>query len=443
MNRRLQGRRVLVAGAGLAGLAAARDLEAAGATVSIVEARDRVGGRVWTIRDGFTAGQHAEAGADLIEADQTSLIDLMRELRVPAVRILRRGFGYYGSTPSGRPAIQSRSTPFAGVMPILEDLLRQYRLLENRWDGALALQFSRQTVSGWLDAIGADSSIKSRFRGLRGLFLADPEDLSLIALLDYFAADPWSGGDLLRVPSGNDQLAARLVEGLASPPELRTILRQVRQRADGITASLETPAGLAQREADFLVCTLPASTLRDVLFEPALPVSQQEAIARLRYGPATRVLLQFTRRFWNAAGRPTAFGSDLETGAVWDGNEQQRGRPGILSLLAGGGASRALQTIIGDEGLASVVRRLSWLGKPARLLASCVVSWEADPWAGGGYAYFDPAFDPRWRDALARPCGFVCFAGEHTSVRWQGYMNGAIESGRRAAAEVAALTSAR
>jgi monoamine oxidase len=68
-----------------------------------------------------------------------------------------------------------------------------------------------------------------------------------------------------------------------------------------------------------------------------------------------------------------------------------------------------------------------------------MVVWEDQPWSRGGYAFFDPAFDPRWRDALARPHGRVVFAGEHTSRRWQGYMNGAVESGLRAAAEIRAL----
>ena len=88
-----------------------------------------------------------------------------------------------------------------------------------------------------------------------------------------------------------------------------------------------------------------------------------------------------------------------------------------------------------------VVRRIEWLGRPSRLLASRTVAWDHDPWSRGGYAYFDPGFDPLWREWLARPAGRLVFAGEHTSIRYQGYMNGAIESGLRAAAEIAALSA--
>jgi monoamine oxidase len=86
-----------------------------------------------------------------------------------------------------------------------------------------------------------------------------------------------------------------------------------------------------------------------------------------------------------------------------------------------------------------VVAELAWLGRPSRVLASRTVTWERDRWAQGGYAYFDTSFPPFLRDALARPAGRIVFAGEHTSQRWQGYMNGAIESGLRAAAEIGAL----
>jgi monoamine oxidase len=190
-----------------------------------------------------------------------------------------------------------------------------------------------------------------------------------------------------------------------------------------------------------LVCALPASTARDVIFDPALPEPQRDAIAHLRYGRATRLLLQFDRRFWRKRGRPIAFGTDQPTGAVWDGNEHQRGRQGILSFLAGGRASKALQDILRAQGERGVVERVGWLGKPANLIASRSVVWDDDPWARGGYAYFDPTFNPLWRAWLSRPADRIVFAGEHTSIKSQGFMNGAVETGLRAAAEIAAISA--
>ena len=104
----LNGVSVLVAGAGLAGLAAARDLVALGARVTIVDARDRVGGRVWTVRDGFADGQHAEAGGDLIDEDQKEIRELAEQLGLKLARILRSGFGYVRADGAGQPKIAAR-----------------------------------------------------------------------------------------------------------------------------------------------------------------------------------------------------------------------------------------------------------------------------------------------------------------------------------------------
>ncbi len=435
---------VLVAGAGFAGLAAARALEADGASVTVVEARDRVGGRVWTMRDGLAARQHAEAGADFIEPNQTALVSLARELGVRLVPVNRRGFGYYGPDARGRLAVQSISTLFSELARHLAPFVRAYTLAEQRPASAITRALARQSVAEWLQAIGAPASMRARIRGLRGLFLADPEDLSLLALVDFFA-DASGGaatGGALRAIAGNDTIATMMARRLKTRVRMNTILRRIREEGSKIVATVDAWSGRAEITADYAVVALPVTNAAAIGLHPPLPEAQREAITHLRLGPATRVLMQFARRFWVKRGRPTAFGSDRPTGAVWDGNEQQKGPAGILTLLAGGGASAELQAIMQADGMAGVVDRLRWLGRPAPLLASRTVIWEHDPWARGGYAVFDPAFQPEWRDALARPHGRVLFAGEHTSVRWQGYMNGAVESGQRAAVEIVALHTA-
>ena len=439
-SARLRGVSVIVAGAGLAGLSAARALEREGAEVALFEARDRVGGRVWTIRHGFEKGHHAEAGADLIETDQSRVIDLARELGLETTKILRRGFGYYGPDRDGRRRIQSQTATFAAFSELLEPLIEEYELGERRWDGAIAARLGATAVAEVLEHAKRDETwLGERLRALRGLFLADPERLSLLALVDFFSENGSPRKGMLRIAGGNDRLATELARRLTRAPTLHAVLRRVRQTDRGVTASIEINGVLGERRADFLVAALPPTTLSDVVFEPALLERQQHAVQSLRMGAATRMLLQFSRRFWARPLRPLAYGSPFAFGAVWDGNEEQRGPAGILSLLAGGGASADLQALIDGGGVPSVVSELEWLGKPSRVLTSRVITWEDDPWARGGYAYFGTSFAPADRDLLARPAGRVVFAGEHTSVRWQGYMNGAIETGLRAAAEVAAL----
>jgi monoamine oxidase len=442
----LSGVSVLVAGAGLAGLAAARDLLARGATVTVIDVRDRVGGRVWTIRDGFAEGQHAEAGGDFIDEGQHEIRDLAAELGLKLTRILKGGFGYVRADQTGGAKMVGRNAMrgWDRLAGELRSIGRPYHLAEQRWDSPITAEIARRSVAAWLDEARADADLRATATGLRGFFLADPDELSLIALVDQFteSGSP-APGALYRIEGGNDRLAAVLAEPLGDRLHLNTDVVALSHRGKVVRVSVKNNRALAQINCDYAILALPATLLRRMPITPALPAQQHEAIVGLKYGRATKTLLQFSKRFWRAAGRPRAFGSPLPFGAVWEGNEEQRGPAGILSLLAGGGASDATQAIVAKHGARGLTDALQWLGsKNSQLIASRQIVWEQDPYARGGYAYFDPGFDPSMRAWLSRPAGRLFFAGEHTSIRWQGYMNGAIESGRRAAAEVAAVHTA-
>ena len=318
----------------------------------------------------------------------------------------------------------------------LQPEVRAFCVSEQRWDGGVAESLARESVAQWLDRIRAPKALRDVAVGLRGFFLADVDELSLLALTDQFAEDGAPGGEkMFRILGGNDRLPAALAKALGSRVRLQTILRRITHTRDGITAALESKGRIDEARFDFLVCAMPATTVREVAFEPALPEPQQHAISIVKYGPSPKTALQFNRAPWRKRGVPRAFGTALPIGAVWDGSEDHKGN--ILTLLAGGGASAATQDMLATEGPSRVVRELSWLNlKNTELTAWASLSWEHEPWSRGGYAFFDTQFPPSLRYALARPFERIFFAGEHTSLRWQGYMNGAVETGLRAAEEV-------
>lgn len=439
---RLRHRKIIVAGAGLAGLTAAFELQEAGAAVTVLEARDRVGGRVWTIRDGFAQGQQAEAGGDLIDDDQDAIQRLARRLGLDVIPVLRSGFAFVRQGARGRPVrvLARRGAFWAAIHKALAPQIRDFHLGEARWDGPVARRLAGVSVADWLTAIKADPALRAMADGLRGFFLADPEELALLPLVEQLAAETPAPTRLYHIKGGNDRLATALAARLR---DLRrqTVLLGVHSRGGGVRVLVQGPEGdRSSLTADVLILALPATTLRRVTFSPPLPDEQRLAIGRLRYGRATKTLLQFQRRFWRRRGQPLAYGTNLPIGALWEGSDGQRGTAGILALLAGGSASRQTQALLARQGPSGLAEQLNWLGA-ARipLLASRVIHWTEDPWVCGGYAFFDPAFDPAWRAALGRAHGRCLFAGEHTSLRWQGYMNGAVESGMRAAIEAKAL----
>jgi monoamine oxidase len=316
-------------------------------------------------------------------------------------------------------------------------------MAEQRWDSPITADIARRSVASWLDDTKADADLRAQATGLRGFFLADPEELSLITFIDVFAADgsAWPGASY-RIDGGNDRLTTALATTLGSRLHLNTEVAAITQRGRTVRVSVKTNGSLSQIACDYAIVTLPASVLKRIPITPPLSPPQHDAISRLKYGRATKTMLQFSRRFWRAPGRPRAFGSALPFGAIMEANEQQRGPAGILTLLAGGGASHETQEMTAKDGPAALVGALDFLGsRNAELVGSRQVVWEDDPFAQGGYAFFDPSFDPALREWLARPSGRVFFAGEHTSIKWQGYMNGAVESGRRAALEIAAAVN--
>jgi monoamine oxidase len=426
----------LVVGAGLAGLTAAYELKKAGAQITLVEARrDRLGGRVWTRRD-FLHGQSAEAGADLIEGTQTELLRLASELGCQTVRILRGGFGHY---TAAKRKIESGPKAWERLESHLETEIRAFRLSEQRWHSGVARELARRSVAEWVSSFG-DEDLARVAVAMRGFFLADPPDLSLLSLVDQFASDEGgpAGARMFRLRGGNDSVVRALAKSIGDNVRLGTAVVAISQGATRVQARLRERSGaLEEITADYVVMAIPATTLKAVKMDPPLPERQVEAVATLPYGAATRVLAQFDRRFWRAPGRPRAFGTDLPIGALWEANEEQSGRAGILSFLAGGRASSQIQGLMSREGASGLAGHLSWLGaERTAVLTSQMVTWESDPWAQGGYAVFRPSYDPELRDWLARPHGRVFFAGEHTAWRWQGYMNGAVESGLRAAHEL-------
>ena len=270
-NGALRGVSVIVAGAGLAGLSAALDLMAMGADVTVLDARDRVGGRVWTIREGFAEGQHAEAGGDMIDEAQHEIRALAESLGLKLSRILRTGFGYVRPDASGRARIVDRkaSRGWDRLAEHLRDLTRRYCLADQRWDSPIAAELARRSVAQWLDDRQADKELRTTAIGLRGFFLADPDELSLIALVDQFASDQPAPGQMYRIEGGNDRLTSALAARLGDRLRLNTELVAVSHRGRGVRANIKQARAVSQINGDFLVFALPATLLRRVPITPA------------------------------------------------------------------------------------------------------------------------------------------------------------------------------
>jgi monoamine oxidase len=418
--------------------------------VRVLEARDRIGGRVWTYRDPPLAPFHAELGGEFIDKGHKAIRKLCKAFDLELVHVLRRGFGLAlgggrddsragNAARADRVRVMPTQTPlWKALSAALEPAAEALDDAGREWSSTAAAAIARQSLRDMLRAAKAPARVHALATAMRGLLLADPEELSALVMaeLTLGGEDP-SRVAMYRIDGGNDRLVEALAKDAGCRIDLRHVVRAVEQRSGGVHVTIERAGSRrATVQADYVVAAVPASVLVDWRFTPALPDFQREAFTSLRYGPATKAIVRFESRWWRRPGRPRAFGTNLPVGAVWETAEDQKKAP-LLTLLAGGTASAALAEIVRREGAPGVTRRLRWLGGGPRARAVVhAVTWEDDPFARGGYAYFHPGFDPALRDALARGFGRVLFAGAHTSRDYQGYMNGAVESGLRAAREL-------
>ena len=438
----MQGKRVIVAGAGLAGLSAAHELARGGAAITLLDARERAGGRVWTVRDGFAGGQHGELGGEFIDEHHSRLRALTETFDLPLVRVLPRGFTHRFRRPDG-DIVVSRSGPWEALREVLAPLIRRYTAARGRDAAESIREMSTYSLRAYLREQEAGADVHAMVDSTRGFFLAEAEDVSVLPFVAQLAetGSP-AQTPVYRIVGGNDRLIEALVAHTPATLLLGHRVHAISQAADRVVVHATDRQGLLQEiEGDALVITFPASTLRDVEIRPALPEDQQRAIARLEYGCATKVVVQTASPALHAR-RAQAFATDGALGAFWDATDGQPSASASVVHFLGGGAASPQLAARARAGRGALLSELCWLGLAgAPVIAQQAATWEDDPFARGGYAYADPGFDPAGKPLLSKRAGRIVFAGEHTSNDFQGYMEGAVESGQRAALELVTSVS--
>jgi monoamine oxidase len=439
----LRGVSVIVAGGGLAGLVAARRLADRGARATVYEARGRVGGRVLTARGGPLASLHGELGAEFVDAKHEHVRALAKDLNVGLSPALESGFGVVIARGRQVRVQSTQRREWDALGALLRDDLERFEYEGCSWHGSVAHSLAALTVDELLRARHASPHLRTFAKSLRALYMAGPDDLGALVLLEQLREGSPAAMRSSRVKGGSDRLVAGLAADRRFSIELEQRIRRVEHTGRSVCVTLESSRGdRAERRADYVVLALPLPLVREVEFDPPLPERKRRALESLSFGIGVKTLLRFRSPWWRRLGRPRAYGSTLPIGAVWDGGEGQSGG-GLLTLLTGGLSQRDADALVSPDGRDRIGQSLRWLGRPEPPLGYVQAHWGRDRWARGAYAVFGPGFDPHDRELLGRAVGRVLFAGEHTSLEAQGYMEGAVESGERAAREVEGLHAVR
>ena len=420
---------MVVIGAGLAGLRAATDLVAAGRDVLVLEARDRVGGRVWTHR--FANGQYAERGAEFVDTEHREVIALVAEL----------GLGLADVTSGHDPArrlldVGGRATPFA----LHHSLAGELRRWEAALDELAACVDPDDPVAGpdgvRLDAAPLSALIAALDLGLmarvaigreiRTEFMLGPDEISQLFAGWMTALHRRSPGgrEAHRIAGGNDQLATLLAAAIADRIRLGAPVDLVDPDSGRIVL-----VGGETIVAEHIVNTAPLPALGRMWFDMPFELS------RVGYGIGGKISVQTTRRVWHDGGLDGAVDTERAWGQTWDGSDSQPGDTGVLTVLLSSHDGAAIASI--DETVQRVVDEADRFFPGVKAMAGERIrtDWTNDPYSLGCYATFGPGQLLEAWPFLHRSYGRMVLAGEHTDA-FCGFMEGALRSGRRAARDI-------
>ncbi len=451
--------RVVIVGAGLAGLTAAYRLKQAGITAQVHEAADRVGGRCWTIRGAFADGQIAEHGGELIDTGHIDVRQLANELGLTLDNLFQAQVNgtedhYYFD---GRPYSYTQATN--DIKGIWQQIKRDVQDASYPTTYTSSTQRGREldqlSVAGWIDRYvpgGRGSNLGQlldvAYNIEYGAETTEQSSLNMLYLLGFAGQGNLrvfgKSNEKYHVRGGNDQIATRLAALLPGQITMGSELVGVRRNADGSYAlSLKQGSRTVTATADHVILALPFSILRSSVdySKAGFSIVKRTAIEQLGMGTNSKLAVQFTDRHWNSLGNNGNTYSDTGYQATWDVSRAQPGASGILvdytggtvgaSFASGTPASRAQQFLAQLE---PVIPGISakWNGR------ATLDFWPGYRWTKGSYSYWKTGQYQLFAGAEGERSGNCHFAGEHCSIDFQGYLNGAVVTGRNAAAELLA-----
>jgi monoamine oxidase len=438
---------VIVVGAGFAGLKAAQALVARGVSVILIEAKDRVGGRV---KRAEVAGRVIDVGGQWAGARHTLLLAEARRLGVKT----------YAQYDAGKTVLQilGKTTAFSGQIPPMSPLaLVEFALLQRRWDremrtippdapwtAAKAREWDDQTLESWILANLRTAGARAFARLVpRAAWAAEASQVSYLWFLDALR-----GGDGLehlmavkdgildsKFEGGMHQIAQRMGEELGE----RLVLSAPAWRITQDEAGVRVTTDRGEFEARFLVMATPPDGAGRIQFDPPLPAARDGLQQRMAMGAIIKLAVAYRTPFWREAGFSGQIAtSDDILGIVMD-DTQATGPAVLLGFIEG---ERALEM----SGLGKAARRERVIASLVRFFGADAAhaigyednDWTQEDWTHGYVGTMPPGGMMRYGQALRRPCGRIHWAGAEAAIEWPGYIEGAMRSGAAAADAVLA-----
>jgi monoamine oxidase len=441
---------VVVVGAGLAGLAAARQLEAAGSHAIVLEARDRVGGRV--LNHDLGTGEVVEVGGQWIGPTQLRVNKVVAELGLETFPTYDDGENLLDLNGTAkRYTGEIPPLPKAALVDLAQSQFRFDRMarrvpLEAPWAADRAERWDQETFATWVRRNTRTASARFFWEVFsEAVFAAEPHDFSLLFALAY----THSGGGVNtligvrnaaqqdRVVGGTQLIARRLADALAEPVRLGTPVRGIAQGPDGVTVAADEIVVQARR----VIVSVPPVLAGRIAYEPALPTRHDQLLQNMPAGSVIKINVCYDEPFWRGDGLTGQVAGDRSPIKFTFDNSPPTGRPGVLVCFLEGDGARVFGRLDARERRRAVLASLAGYFGPRAARPDDYVEqdWSAEEWTRGCYgAHMPPGAMTQFGPVLREPVGRIHWAGTETATEWSGYMDGALTSGERAAAEVLA-----
>jgi monoamine oxidase len=439
---------VIVVGAGFAGLVTAREIQKRGASVIVVEARDRVGGRVCTVRP--ADGLWLDVGGQWTGPGQDHIIALGKEMGVesfptwPEGEHLQYRQGRLSRYSGAAPQMDNEmvSDFFSAVMA-LDEMARGVPL-EAPWEAPLADEWDAQTVQSWIDANMKHEGAKDTMAlAIEAVYSAEPRDLSLLHHLFYSRSgtsflnliSTEGGAQADRFDGGAGLVAERVAEKLGDSLRLGQPVRRIRQSNGDAAVEGDEFRYTGKR----VVVSAPPALAGRIEYEPGLPPLRDQLTQRAPMGSVIKCQMVYEIPWWREEGLSGRVISDEGPIKVVFDNSPKQGTPGVLMGFIEGDDGRIWADRTEDERRDVTLECFGRYFGPKAATPTMYVerNWPAEQWSRGCYGAVFPA--GTWVScgkAIREPVGLIHWAGTETATVFAGYIDGAVRSGERAAAEV-------
>lgn len=449
--------RIVIVGAGLAGLHAAYRLHKLGITADVYEASAHLGGRVRTAQDYVIDGAYTELGGEFIDSVHSDMLSLASEFNLELMDLESGNFAKQTSCFWFGGQLVTEEELANALAPYIERFRSDVAMLPgsmSQLSNSMAVGYDAISLEAYFTSVGVTGWIRgfleTAFVTENGLELGEQSALNALSIMSTDLSDgvfrPYGESDeRFKVVGGNEKIPSALAKGIRERIHTSYALERIAMRGTQFVLTFRKDLATVDVPADIVLCTLPFTVLRTIGIDVPMPEKKRRAIDTLRYGSNAKIAIAVDEPFWHRDEYNGVLFSDQAFQLAWDHTAFQPTAKGGLTFFSGGAMCREL----GKRPLESVVRELyAQLEQPwprssnHPVLASKRFHWPSYQFSRGSYSSYGPG---QWAELYGsefEPVGNLYFAGEHCSTRFKGYMNGAAETGRRAADEIAKAVGA-